>query len=90
MRLQNRTLELCVALAMSGGNHLMTAQQPVDRVSLLADNDSGNPEPSSGTHRDNRDSPRTTSTEPLNNCGDSLSEALQQGTPEFLDRKSVV
>jgi hypothetical protein len=84
MRLQNRTLELCLALAMSSGNHMTTAQQPIDRVSLLADDDSTNREPDSGTRRDNRDSPRTTSTEPLNNCGDSLSEALQQGTPEFL------
>jgi hypothetical protein len=30
-----------------------------------------------------RASPRTTSTEPLNSCADSLSAALQQGTPEF-------
>ena len=84
MRLQNRILELCVALAMSTGNHMTTAQQPIDRMSLLGDNDSGNREPDSGTRRDNRNSPRTTSTEPLNNCNDSLSEALQQGTPEFL------
>ncbi|WP_158748011.1 hypothetical protein [Acidobacterium sp. S8] len=34
-------------------------------------------------HRANSDNPRTTSTEPLNSCGDSLSVALQQGTPEF-------
>ena len=30
-----------------------------------------------------RESPRTTSTEPLNSCADSLSAALRQGTPEF-------
>jgi hypothetical protein len=33
--------------------------------------------------RADSDNPRTTSTEPLNSCGDSLSIALQQGTPEF-------
>ena len=87
MRLENGTLVLCLFLAMGARGGVTSAQQPVGRVSLLADDDSGTREPSSGTHRDNRDNrdeARTTSTEPLNNCSDSLSEALQQGTPEFL------
>ena len=84
MRPKERTLMLCVALAAASVTHVTAAQQLTDSVSLLADDSGGGPGPSGGPRRDNRDSPRTTSTEPLNNCSDSLSDALQQGTPEFL------
>jgi hypothetical protein len=96
MRLEKRTLMLCLALAVGGGIKIAAAQQitngvtagVTDSASLLADDSGGGPGPSGGpgpgARRDNRDSPRTGSTEPLNNCSDSLSEALQQGTPEFL------
>lgn len=45
--------------------------------------DSGGGRSNYAIHRADSDNPRTTSTEPLNSCGDSLAVALQQGTPEF-------
>jgi hypothetical protein len=59
-----------------------SAQRMQQQLQYASDDDSG-------ANRDNttrgmdRASPRTTSTEPLNSCADSLSAALGQGTPEF-------
>jgi hypothetical protein len=82
--MQTRILVLCLSFAAMGGVPATLAQQSPDSVSLVADDDSGRHDPPASTRRDTRDTPRTTSTEPLTNCGDSLSVALQQGTPEFL------
>jgi hypothetical protein len=57
-----------------------TAQQMQQQPRYLSGDDGGGGTPTSGSDRDN---PRTTSSEPLNSCGDSLSAALGQGRPEF-------
>ncbi len=90
MNPHKKILLLCLALAASGALRAASAQQATNNISLLAEyttaggREPGPSGPSGNPRRDNRDSPRTTSTEPLNNCSDSLSGALQQGTPEFL------
>jgi hypothetical protein len=81
MRLQRTTLLLCLGIALGWGTVVAQVQQPQDGMSRIAD-DSG-PGTNTNSHRSDRDTPRTTNSEPLNNCGDSLSVALQQGTPEF-------
>ncbi|HYK34830.1 hypothetical protein [Alloacidobacterium sp.] len=55
----------------------------VIEASAQRSDDSGDTRGNYAVRRANSDNPRTTSTEPLNSCGDSLSVALQQGTPEF-------
>ena len=52
-------------------------------VAQHSDDSRGDSHGSYTTRRADSDNPRTASTEPLNSCGDSLSVALQQGTPEF-------
>ncbi len=84
MSLQKTVLVLCVSIAVGGATPGAPAQDSQERMSLLADADSGARGTDTGTDRGERDTPRTTSTEPLNSCSDSLSAALQQGTPEFL------
>jgi hypothetical protein len=49
----------------------------------FAPEDGGGDSRESTTRGMDRENPRTTSTEPLNSCADSLSVALHQGTPEF-------
>jgi hypothetical protein len=59
-----------------------SAQQMQQQLQYASDDDGGDNR--DNTTRDmDRASPRTTSTEPLNSCADSLSAALRQGTPEF-------
>jgi hypothetical protein len=72
-------------LILAGGAVMQAgAQQTQPQARYVSDDESG-----SGANRNyairraDADNPRTTSTEPLNSCGDSLSVALQQGTPEF-------
>jgi hypothetical protein len=59
-----------------------SAQQVQQQSRYLSDDDSGGSR-DNAIYRMERASPRTTSTEPLNTCADSLSVALLQGTPEF-------
>jgi hypothetical protein len=84
MTLQTKALMLCLGIAVGSGLPVALAQQSPGRMSLVGDDDSGSRGSDSSTRRADRDTPRTSSTEPLNNCSDSLSVALQQGTPEFL------
>ena len=59
-------------LMMTGGVVTQTtAQQTQEQVRYVADNDSGNGH-DAAVRRADSDNPRTTSTEPLNSCGDSL------------------
>jgi hypothetical protein len=58
-----------------------SAQQTQPQLRYVSDD--GGASRSNANPGMDRASPRTTSTEPLNSCADSLSAALQQGTPEF-------
>jgi hypothetical protein len=58
------------------------AQQMQQQLRYVSDHVGGDSRDNTTRGMD-RANPRTTSTEPLNSCADSLSAALQQGTPEF-------
>ena len=75
------TLLLPIILTV-GAMAQATAQQTPVQVRNVSDNKGGSSR-SYAIRRADNDHPRTTNTEPLNSCGDSLSVALQQGTPEF-------
>ncbi len=81
MKIQRMGLVLWPFLLTGGAVTLATAQTQ-QQARYVADDDSGNSH-NYAIHRADSDNPRTTSTEPLSSCGDSLSVALQQGTPEF-------
>lgn len=80
MIIQTRTMLLCLWIA--AGSTELWSQQP--QPDWIARADSGPAPRYEPLRRADSDSPRTTSTAPLNSCGDALSVALQQGTPEFL------
>lgn len=83
MKIQKLGPILFSLMMMTGGVVTQTtAQQTQERVRYVTDNDSGSSH-DAAVRRADSDNPRTTKTEPLNSCGDSLSVALQQGTPEF-------
>jgi hypothetical protein len=68
-------------LMLTGGAMLQAnAQQAQPKMRYVSDDASGR---NYAVRRADSDNPRTTNTEPLSSCGDSLSVALQQGTPEF-------
>ncbi|HEX3436994.1 MAG TPA: hypothetical protein VHT24_09515 [Pseudacidobacterium sp.] len=58
------------------------AQQAQSQANYTSD-DTGGDSRNYAIHRAERENPRTTSTEPLSSCGDSLSAALEQGRPDF-------
>jgi hypothetical protein len=83
MRIQKLYPILFPLMMITGGVATQTiAQQPQDQVRYIADSSSGGAH-DAAVRRSESDNPRTANTEPLNSCGDSLSVALQQGTPEF-------
>jgi hypothetical protein len=82
MRLQKLGLLLWPMILTSGAVTHAAAQQTQIQARYVSD-DEGGDSSIHATRRADSDHPRTTNTEPLNSCGDSLSVALQQGTPEF-------
>ena len=82
MRIQKLGLLLWPLMLAGGAVMQGAAQQVQQQVRYVSDDDSGDSR-NYAIHREDRSNPRTTNTEPLNSCGDSLSVALQQGTPEF-------
>ena len=82
MRIQRLGLLLWPWMLTSGVVTLAAAQQ-IQSQARYASDDEGGTNRNNAIHRADSDNPRTTNTEPLNSCGDSLSVALQQGTPEF-------
>jgi hypothetical protein len=81
MRIQKLGL-LLWPLMLAGGAVMQAAAQVQEQARYVSDDEGGDSR-KYAIHREDRANPRTTSTEPLNSCGDSLSVALQQGTPEF-------
>jgi hypothetical protein len=75
MRIQKTGLFLWPLILVGGAATQAVAQHSADS--------GGDSRTSYAVRRADSDNPRATSTEPLNSCGDSLSVALQQGTPEF-------
>ncbi|QNI33410.1 hypothetical protein H7849_05515 [Alloacidobacterium dinghuense] len=75
MRIQRVGLLLWSFILIGGAVTQASAQH--------SDNSGGDSRGNYTIRRADSDNPRTASTEPLNSCGDSLSVALQQGTPEF-------
>jgi hypothetical protein len=76
MRIQKKGLPIWALILIGSSVTQAVAQHS-------SDNGEGSSHVNYAIHRADSDNPRTTSTEPLNSCGDSLSVALQQGTPEF-------
>ncbi len=82
MRIQNLGLLLWPVLLTNRATTNASAQQMQQQLQYVSDNDGGD-KGGTTTRGMDRENPRTTSTEPLNSCADSLSAALRQGTPEF-------
>ena len=82
MRIQKLGLLLWPLLLTNRAITNACAQQMQQQLQYISDNDGGDGR-DSATRGMERENPRTTSTEPLNSCADSLSAALRQGTPEF-------
>jgi hypothetical protein len=82
VRIQKLGLLLWPLLLINRATTDASAQQMQQPPQNASDHDSGHSS-DSATRGMNRENPRTTSTEPLNSCADSLSAALGQGTPEF-------
>ena len=81
MKIQRLGLVL-LPLMLTGGAVTLVTAQTQQQARYVADDDSGDSH-NYAIHRADSENPRTTSTAPLSSCGDSLSVALQQGTPEF-------
>jgi hypothetical protein len=75
MKIQNAGLLLWPLILIGGA--------VTEAVAQHSDENSGDSRTNYAIRRADSDNPRTTNTEPLNSCGDSLAVALQQGTPEF-------
>jgi hypothetical protein len=75
MKMQKTGLLLWPLILIGGGATQAGAQH--------SDDSRGEGRGNYAIRRADSDNPRTTSTEPLSSCGDSLSVALQQGTPHF-------
>ena len=82
MRIQKLGLLLWPLLLTNRAITDASAQQMQQQLQYVSDNDGGD-RGDTTTRGMDRENPRTTSTEPLNSCADSLSAALRQGTPEF-------
>lgn len=81
MKIERLGLVLWPVMLTGGAVTLATAQTQ-QQAQFVSDDDSGDAH-NYAIRRADAENPRTTSTEPLSSCGDSLSVALQQGTPEF-------
>jgi hypothetical protein len=82
MRIQKLGLLLWPLLLTNRATVAASAQRMQQPPQYVSDNDGGDRGGTTPSGMD-RESPRTTNTEPLNSCADSLSAALGQGTPEF-------
>jgi len=82
VKIQKLGLLLWPLLLTNRATVAASAQQVQPPPHYVSDNNSGD-RGGTTTRGMNRENPRTTSTEPLNSCADSLSAALGQGTPEF-------
>jgi hypothetical protein len=82
VRIQKLGLLLWPLLLTNRATTDASAQQMHQQLQYVSDND-GDDKGGTTTRGMDRENPRTTSTEPLNSCADSLSAALRQGTPEF-------
>jgi hypothetical protein len=82
VRIQKLGLLLWPLLLTNRATTDASAQQMQQQPEYVSDNDGGG-SGDTPTRTVDRENPRTTSTEPLNSCADSLSAALRQGTPEF-------
>lgn len=83
MKFEKQCLIVCFLMALGGAAMQAFAQRTSGQERYVSADDSGD-RSDPATRRADSDNPRTTDTEPLNSCGDSLAVALQQGTPEFL------
>jgi hypothetical protein len=82
VRIQRLGLLLWPLLLTNRATTDASAQQMQQQLQYVSDNDDSDSGDTTTRGMD-RENPRTTSTEPLNSCADSLSAALRQGTPEF-------
>jgi len=82
VKIQKLGLLLWPLLLTNRATVAASAQQVQPPPHYVSDNNSGD-RGDTATRGMNRENPRTTNTEPLNSCADSLSAALGQGTPEF-------
>lgn len=83
MRIQKLALVLGLLLLTGRAVNDASAQQVQQQARFVSDDEGGDSRRDNSVYRMERASPRTTSTEPLNSCADSLAAALEQGTPEF-------
>jgi hypothetical protein len=82
MRLQKLRF-LLLPMILTGIAQMSVSAQQTKQPVRYASDDAGGGSRESAVRGMDRANPRTTSTEPLNSCADSLSAALHQGTPEF-------